>query len=324
LLAIHLDKGGAFIMRHLTSPIGVFAIVCALLANAGPARAATHTWVSATGTNTGLCPATAPCRTLQYALTQTVAGGVISVLSSGDYASVTIDKSINIVAEGVEATILFLPGGPGIVVNAPGGVVVLRGLTIQPSSTANIGISFVAGTALHVYNCFIRKTNTGIKFSPASGTSELSVADSTITGATSHGLFIFPTGSGSAKVMIDRVRVNGSASVRGIYVYGGSTGSINGTVRDSVLEGGNYGVHVVENNSGTSNVMIDRSALVHNTGYGAVASGAGATIRIGDSVVTGNNIGLYAVGGGVVASYGTNKVNSNNSDGTPLTPVDYK
>jgi hypothetical protein len=315
---------GAFIMRHLTSPIGVFAITCTLLASAGPAEAATHTWVSRTGINSGTCPITAPCNTFNYALTQTVAGGVISVLTSGDYASFTIDKSINIVAEGVEATILST-GTAGITVNAPGSVVVLRGLSIQPSNaSAQDGIRFFAGAALHVYNCSIRKNTNGIRFSPASGTSELSVADSTITDTTGTGFYIIPSGSGSAKLMIDRVRVSNPGSIA-IYVYAGSTtGSINGTVRDSVAEGGgSSGVYVVDSGGETSTVMIDRSAFVNNAGYGAIAFGAAATIRIGDSVVTGNSTGLYAGAGGVVASYGTNKVNGNTIDGTP-TSVPYK
>ena len=64
--------------------------------------------------------------------------------------------------------------------------------------------------------------------------------------------------------------------------------------------------------------MIDRSASVNNGGAGILSSFA--TIRIGDSTVSGNSTGLATVKNsvvGVIASYGTNKVDGNNVDGVP-------
>ena len=51
-----------------------------------------------------------------------------------------------------------------------GAVISLRGLTIDMRGTANDGIGFVSGGALHVQNCVIRKAENGILFLPASGT----------------------------------------------------------------------------------------------------------------------------------------------------------
>jgi hypothetical protein len=309
-------------MRHHSWPIGILAIACGLLANAAPARAAAATWVSGTGSNAGSCPITAPCKTFQFAYGQTNNGGVINVLSAGSFGPLTIAKSISIVADGVEAAILGGGSiGAGIEIQAGAGdIVSLRGLTIDLRGTGDPGISFVSGAALHVHNCVIRRSANGIDFTPASGTSELHVADSVITDPSSRGIIVQPTGSGGAKVVIDRVRVENSSG-RGIDFSGdGTSGSIEAAVRDSVVAGSNNtGIFATKSGSATTTVMIDRTASVNN-GFGMLAAG-GATIRIGNSTVSGNSTGLSAQSGGTIASYGTNKVNGNGTEGVPTSTI---
>jgi hypothetical protein len=311
-------------MRHHSLSIGIsaIAIACGLLANAAPAQAAAQTWVSGIGTNAGNCPITAPCRTFQFAHNRTNAGGTINVLSAGSFGALTITKSVSIVADGVEAAILGGGAiGAAILIQAGADdIVSLRGLTIDLRGAADIGISFVSGAALHVHNCVIRKSTNGIDFTPASGTSELTVADSVIADISTIGIRVVPTGSAGAQATLDRVRVeNGGHGI----VFGGSTttGSIAATVRDSVSAGNSAGtgIHVEESGGGTTVVTVDRSASVNN-GNGIVANGAGATIRLGDSTVTGNINGLFA-NGGVIASYETNKVNGNGFDGSPTSTI---
>jgi hypothetical protein len=61
--------------------------------------------------------------------------------------------------------------------------------------------------------------------------------------------------------------------------------------------------------------MVMRST-VSNNGTGLQQTGAGANIRIGESIVTGNG----AATSGTVNSYSSNQVNGNGSDG-PFTPI---
>jgi len=184
-------------MRHDSLSIGIIAIACGLSINAGTALAANETWVSGTGTDAGNCPRTAPCRTFQFAHDQTNNNGAINVLSSGNFGPVTITKPISIVAEGVEVVINTGAGGAAIIVQAGGGAIVsLRGLTIDLRGSANDGISFVSGAALHVQNCAIRRVTNGIKFQPNSGTHELYVANMLIAEPSESGIFVFPGGSG--------------------------------------------------------------------------------------------------------------------------------
>ncbi len=82
--------------------------------------------------------------------------------------------------------------------------------------------------------------------------------------------------------------------------------SITATVRNSVSAGnGGQGIFAVEAGAGTTTVMIDRSAAVSNE-IGLFATGAGATIRIGNSTVSGNTQrGLLVSVSGLIPSYGT-------------------
>jgi hypothetical protein len=305
-------------------PVGILAVACGLFANA-PVWAAAATWVSGTGSNAGSCPITAPCRTFAFALAQTDAGGSINVLSPGSFGPLTITKSVNIVSNGVEATILSGAGGAGIIVQAGASdVVSLHGLTLDLRGTANAGIFFLSGAALHLQNCMIRKATNGIDFTPASGTSRIHVADSVVADVSSSGIRIVPTGSAAVQATFDRVRVENGAGHGLVFGGGSTTGLITATVRESVSAGysAGTGIHVEESGSGTTAVTIDRSASVNNAS-GIVANGAGATIRLGNSTVTGNINGLFA-NGGIIASYGTNKVNGNTFNGTPTSTIAMK
>jgi hypothetical protein len=317
-------------MRHHSWPVGILAITCGLLASTAPARAlSSQTWVSGNGSDGGACTFDAPCKTLQFAHGKTSTGGVISVLSSGDFGPVTITRAMSIVADGVEAAILSGAGAAAVTVNVPANAtVMLRGLTIDPLGGANSGISFGSGKALHVLNCVIRKAATGIKFSPVSGTSELYISDSVVADSSLNGIDVVPTGTGGAMATLDRVRVENSAGLGITFDGTSTTGSVAGTVRDSVSSGNaSVGIYAAEDTTSgtvTTNVMIDRSASVNNR-YGIYSKGVDAMIRIGDSTVSGNLFGFVSNDSGKIASYGTNKVDGNGTEvsGT-ITPVAYR
>ncbi len=97
------------------------------------------------------------------------------------------------------------------------------------------------------------------------------------------------------------------------------------TVRDSVSSGNtNPGIAALTGfGSGPIHVMVDRSAFVNNL-TGVIAHAANATIRIGDSTVTGNQNGLVSVLSGAILSYGNNKVDGNDTDGNPTGAVNLR
>jgi hypothetical protein len=313
-------------MRNLSS-----AILCALgLAGLWQAPAlaqATRTWVSGVGDDANPCSRTAPCKTFAGAISKTAAGGEINCLDPGGFGAVTITKSIAIVCDNTEAGIL-VSGTNGVVVNAGAtGIVTLKGLDFEGLGTGINGINVLSAGAVHVHKVQIRgfrgAGGSGINFAPSTGAPELYVADSYITdngsSATTGGITIRPTATGSANVSINRVQLENNSS--GITADGSaSTGvAVNFALRDSVVAGNtNNGVTGTTTASHAAiSGMIYNTAVSANAGVGINANGVAASglgsavIRVGSSVIAQNVSGVTQTGSGQVRSYTTNQVNGN-------------
>lgn len=314
-------------MRRLSSLLMFIGLLS--LFSVSPAGAqASRTWVSGVGDDANPCSRTAPCKTFAGAISKTAAGGEISVLDPGGFGAVTITKSISIIAEGAEGGLL-VSGTNGIVINAGASDVVhLRGLIIEGVGTGLNGIRFLAGAALHVENCLITDFRAGsagnghgISFQPG-GSSELYVSDTVIgnngTGSNGGGILVKPTSTGSARVVLNRVRMENN--VFGLQANGtGSTGGIKATVFDSVAAGNSFSGFTGTMSAGGAvvDLTIDRSVSANNGTTGVAAGGSLTTVRFSNMTVTGNGTGLLAVNSGVLASYSNNQVDGNTTDGAP-------
>jgi hypothetical protein len=308
---------------HHSLRLGILIIAFALLAGVSAAQARPDTWVSPQGSDSGTCPINAPCRTFAYAHSQTNNNGSINVLSSGNFGALTITKSISVVAQGAEAAIVT-GAGAGIIVQAPPAAIVsLRGLTIDMRGSASPGISFVSGSALHVRDCVIHRAGDGIEFIPASGITNLYVTDSVISNSGDTAISIAPSGNADARAMVDGVRMENA--IHGIVVAANTTtGNVRATIRNSTTSGGpGVGISALGGGSGTAKVMVAQSVIANNL-HGIFTSGANATIWIGDSTISGNSGIGFVSSGGVSASYGTNKVNGNATDGAATSSAALK
>jgi hypothetical protein len=212
----------------------------------------------------------------------------------------------------------------------PTAVVSLRGLTIDMRGTANDGIAFVSGAALHVHRSTIRKAERGISVTPATGSSELYIVDTTVEdtqGVDTAGIDVRPTGDASIKAVIERVRVH-NGDYHGILFNGfGTTGTIAATVSDSVAAGNNQiGIGAHDDINGGTRLMVERTTAVNSSGIGVgiFANGAGTTLWLGNSTASGNENGIHAQVSAAIRSYETNQVNGNATDGTPSSIVTMK
>lgn len=269
-----------------------------------------RTWVSAaTGADSGSCTYTAPCQSFQYAQSKTSDGGTINVLSPGEYGAITITQSLNIVADGVEAYI-FAISGNAITINTPGVEVSLRGLTIDQFPGQNyFAIRVGASAILRLENVTIRNGLRGINFAPGAGASQLHILNTTIMSTASDGLAInLPGGPVTADIQGLRVRNTGNA---GIFI----AGQVKAAIRDSVLTNNIVGVRVVGSAASPTNVMLTRVHVENNSSVGVLSKSA--MVRIGESIVTGNGTGLSMTNGGTIASFKTNQVAGNGTDGAP-------
>ena len=312
------------------------ALAALSIGYAAPASAqATRTWVSGVGDDVNPCSRTAPCKTFAGAIPKTAAGGEIDCLDPGGFGAVTITKSITLFCPFTDGGIV-VSGTSAIIVNDGGAGTAqvtidglnLEGLGFSTAAPGIYGISFVSGASLTVKNTRIRgfrdpTVGAGISFTPG-GPALLTVVDSEITGngitSAGGGILVQPTGTGSARVTVTDTVLsnNGNAGFRV-----SSVGNVGGNSSFAVLQ------HVTINGSpagvaalqtvGTAPVLvaITDSVIANNANFGLVASGAGARVRIGGSLITNSGTAGGGLNGSAMESTGNNIIVGNvTSNGT--------
>jgi hypothetical protein len=307
----------------------VAATVTAGVGFAAPASAqATRTWVSGVGDDVNPCSRTAPCKTFAGAISKTAAGGEINCLDPGGFGAVTIIKAMTISCPYTEGG--ALAGGNGIVVNAqPTDAVFIRGLDLFGVNPPSNGIRFIAGGTLHIEDCTIRRFNAansrGVDFQPA-GNSQLTIINTTIaengSGATGGGIRIQPTGTGSARVTLQGVRVQNNANDALRIDTTGSTGTgVTVMIDNSQFLSSTNGINAVSPAATpTVQVMLTDSLIALNGGSGLITAGAGTVMRVGTSTIVANNNGVTIGAGSIVNTYKDNRLDGNFANGIFTAP----
>jgi hypothetical protein len=281
---------------------------------ATPASAqATRTWVSGVGDDVNPCSRTAPCKTFAGAISKTAAGGEINCLDPGGFGAVTIIKSMTIACPYTEGG--ALAGGNGVVVNMPAttDVTFLRGLDIFGVNPPSNGVRFINNGTLHIEDCVIRRFNAassaGVSVA-VTGAAKLFISNSTIAengnGATGGGIVIAP-----AVIDNTRVRDNANFGVRG----DSTNGSITLVMEDDDISGNASGVSLQTGQ--VINAFLTDSIVSNNSTVGIVGNGPVVAMHVGNTTITGNTLGVSAVGGAQVLTYGNNRLILNPSVGAP-------
>jgi hypothetical protein len=210
------------VMKKIFCAAGFVLLLLQVPAHAQSMR----TWVMGTGDDANPCSRTAPCKSFAGAISKTQAGGVISVLDPGGYGSVTINKSISIIGEGAQASVLTA-GTNGIAINAGAGDVVnLEGLLIQAGQPGGNGIEIAGAGTVRVSHCLVSgyQNGTGINLNSSAAT-KVFVSDCEIS-QNGNGV---SASQGSSEVLLDRVRLVGNQTA----IVGTNNGTIfhlNGSV----------------------------------------------------------------------------------------------
>jgi hypothetical protein len=283
---------------------------------------ATRTWVSGVGDDVNPCSRTAPCKTFAGAISKTAAGGEINCLDPGGFGAVSINKSLTISCPYTEGG--ALAGGNGITINdslsgAPNtAVVFLRGLDIFGVNPPSNGIRFVSGAVLHIEDSTIRRFNAansvGVSIAPVSAArvfmNNLTISENGNAG-TGGGIEIRPGVGGSVQATITNVRVRNNANV-GVRLDS-VNGAVTAVIRDSDISGNATGIAVVAGQ--TINGMLLDSIVANNTSTAILGNGGSATLRVGNTTITGNTSGVTAAGGSQILTYGNNRLIQNPSVG---------
>src|SRR5205809_3066105 len=110
-------------------------------------------FVSVNGNDANACENIAtPCRTFAGGIARVDPDGEVIALDTGSYGGTTITKAVRI---NVPSGVVAFAAQP-FVINVPGGVVVLRGLTLKALTIGSgIAITYTAAAALHIENCVV-------------------------------------------------------------------------------------------------------------------------------------------------------------------------
>ncbi|HYO80750.1 MAG TPA: right-handed parallel beta-helix repeat-containing protein [Bryobacteraceae bacterium] len=301
-------------------PALLVAIVLSLAGNAF--GQATRTWVSGVGDDVNPCSRTAPCKTYVGAFTKTAAGGEINAMDSGGFGSLSITKSITIDGTGTMASTLSSYAN-GIVVNVgPSDVVTLRNLSINGAGTGISGVRMISGGTLILENVEISgHTVRGIEFIPSAPATL--IAKNVNIRNNGGGVLVKPGVGATASVELVDVLLARNASF-GLRAEDNSTVS----VRNSVAANNTNNGFLAISAGGPVQLTIRRTESTGHRNAGAnsagvQSNGGQAVVRLDSVMLVGNDLGVYIVNGGTVASWGNNCITGNGVNGAPnsaLTP----
>lgn len=285
--------------RLALSALAVFA-VCVFFAPLAHAQA-TRTWVSGVGDDANPCSRTAPCKTFAGAISRTAAGGEINCLDPGGFGGVTITKALTIDCVHTVGGVLA-PLTNGIVVNA--GLtdrIVLRGLDIHGVGNGFDGIKFIAGGSLHVEDSVISGMQNGINIGAGN---EIYIKNTYIRNNSNVGVYVAGSG-GLVNAVIEKTTVENQ-------VYGLAVGTnARVTTRGSVYSGNSSsGISA----QGGGSVNVDNCIVTNNAVVGLYSADQ-SMLRVANSFITGNNIGVSTAGSGIAATFFDNKLQGNTVDG---------
>jgi hypothetical protein len=289
----------------------------ALAALAIPSSAfgqASRTWVSGVGDDANPCSRTAPCKTFPGAISKTAAKGEINVLDPGGFGQLTINKSITVKAEGHIAGVVSSSANG---INITAGVndkVKITGLDINGLGTSTNGIRVNQAKSVSIRNSEIYEfAQNGIAVQPTNVGMQVAITDVHIHDVGGSAIAAAPTATGNdLRVIARRNELEDS--------FCGITASAFG------LAGApNFSVECGTNTSAAGiNSKVTLNAFgnaISGMGTGVESRGAQATARIGDNDIANNFNGLVRTDSGAIVSFGDNRIDGNNNNGSASSTI---
>jgi hypothetical protein len=259
-------------MKVIRLALGSILFV-ALFATGSMAQTNARTFVSGAGLDTNPCSVSSPCRTFGQAISQTIPGGEVIVLTSAGYGPFTINKTVALEAPaGVYAGITATSGNGIEISIGTTDTVILRGLTINTQGGIGNGISFTNGGTLHIESCTINGFIHGNGIH--SQTSGYLFVKDTIARGNNVGIALLGN-TGNSAVTLDHVSLDENGD--GLDVFALAAGAVvQAAIRNSSLSGNfSNGAGVAGISGGIALLDIESCLIVNDSVAGVDSSGGG-------------------------------------------------
>ncbi len=288
-----------------------FALLCAASV---AVHAQSQVFIGAkTGMDAGNCNVNAPCREVNYALTQVAAGGEINIIESGDYANALINKSVTVqTAPGIVAS-FSTNIGPCFAINAAAtDFITLRGLSLNGQGVAARGVSGNTAAAIQIDRLTVtRFAAQGIIFNNIN--SKNSVSKTIFTNSNvGIGVGVINSGLNSIKAVIENCQVENCQtgySMSALY----TSNQVSVTIRNSSASHCTVTGFNNSGGSGSATTILESILAVNNVT--ALRSSVNATTFVSNSTIVQNGIGLNSSGGGSIMTRLNNTFENNSIPG---------
>jgi hypothetical protein len=202
---------------------------------------------------------------------------------------------------------------------------VLRGLIIDggpPGSNSQSAVRVVEAGIVTIENSrlfnFSGTPGRGVTVDGAAANTQLFVINTTIDNNSGGGIVVQPGGGFTAGVTLKNVRLLNNGTTAFALSTASGSGALTATIVDTQISGGGVagasGV-VAKATASTATILIKSSSIDGNPLFGINANGVGATVRVGDTLITGNGTALNAINTAKLESFGDNDVTGNANPG---------
>lgn len=294
--------------KRLVTRACVMIFACVIASPLAVAQA-TRTWVSGVGDDANPGSRTAPCKTFAGAIGKTAIAGEIDAMDPGGFGTVTITKSITIDGGATFASILG-SGTNGVVINAGAASVVnLRNLSINGASTGLTGIRIISAAEVNIENCVIFQFNTrGIEIQVPSAC-RVNIRNTIIRDCSGGALLAHP----------NSVLTLSKCSLLSSQFGFRAEGAVTANFDDCVVSGHAFHGVIVDTTSvvGQAIVSLDGCVVTDNSNTGVASKGEGSSVRISNNTIANNIKGISNQSGGVLLSFGNNRIFANTTNGSP-------
>ena len=349
---INWTEGGSVVS---SSPNYTFTLTSDRNPIANFSSSGTGFYVSAgTGTDTGLCPITAPCATLNYALSVAGAGSTITILDGGVFGPVVITQAVTIVgSKGQSAQIAADPTAQvGCIGALPAGCELMNnGYAVEiaagPADIVNISdiffsadlngigaLKFTSGGQLELTRNIYRgnDTMTGPIVSlypgnPGTTQAQLYFANSDVGFSSGGAIEIMPSGNTSFSVQLHNVEVHNAQYGLSADAHLLSGPSANVTTITSASRffsfAGAATTAISSSGAGLVNSTY-RGVTMLNSGSSAVISnGPRSNVILTNNKISGNAVGVQTLNGGNVITSVNNVILGNGVDVSGTAPRQF-